>query len=113
MGIPYLSHDQLHVMVEGNLASYLTDHIDDLSQEEQDCLAAIVDYNDWEAEIKCIDRKFHANYQCFLNLHSLHQTRKTPFATSQKHTSDVLEECYIPYHTVNSISISVHPVMLL
>ena len=50
-------------MVEGNMVSYLTDHIDDLTQEEQDHLAAIIDYNDWETEIKRIDHKFHMNYQ--------------------------------------------------
>lgn len=54
----HLSHVQLRVMVEGNLATYLADHIDDLSQEEQDHLASIVDYNDWESEIKCMTRNF-------------------------------------------------------
>ena len=88
----HLSHAQLRVMVEGNLATYLADHIDDLSQEEQDRLADIMDYNDWESEIKCIDRKFHANYQRFLNLHSLHQTRSTSTSShnsssSQKHVT--------------------------
>ena len=87
----HLSHDQLRVMVEGNLASYLADHIDDLSQEEQDRLAAIVDYNNWEAEIKCIDRKFHANYQCFLNLHTLHQARSITPSASQKHVPDSMD----------------------
>ena len=53
----HLLHAQLRIMVEGNMASYLADHIDDLTQEEQDRLAAIVDYNDWEMEIKQIDRK--------------------------------------------------------
>ena len=48
----HLSHAQLCIMVEGNMASYLVDHIDDLTQEEQDRLAAIVDYNNWETEIK-------------------------------------------------------------
>ena len=59
----HLSHAQLRIMVEGNMASYLADHIDDLTQEEQDCLAAIIDYNNWETEIKRIDCNFHTNYQ--------------------------------------------------
>ena len=87
----HLSHAQLRIMVEGNMASYLADHIDDLTQEEQDRLAAIVDYNDWETEIKRIDRKFHANYQHFLHLHSLHQNHSASEPSSQKHMSESLE----------------------
>ena len=87
---------QLHVMIEGNLATYLADHIDDLSQEEQDRLAGIVDYNNWESKIKCIDHKFHANYQQFLNLHSLHQTHSTSASSrnsssSQKHLTEPVD----------------------
>ena len=39
-------------------------------------------------EFADVDRKFHANYQRFLNLHTLHQTRGATSSTSQKHVSN-------------------------
>ena len=86
----HLSHDQLRATLEGNLASYLADHIDDLSQEEQDRILAIADYDDWKAEIKRIDCQFHSNYQCFAILHALHLAR-LPASSSTKFDSNTAE----------------------